>query len=46
LAQNGEVGKDFAWFYTAVIGVGGLAPIAYGALAHRSTIATGIIAPL
>jgi MFS transporter, FSR family, fosmidomycin resistance protein len=44
LARRGEVGKAFAWFYTAVIGVGGLAPIVYGALADRSSIATGVIA--
>jgi MFS family permease len=44
LAGRGEVGKGFAWFYTAVIGVGGLAPIAYGALADRSSIATGVVA--
>jgi hypothetical protein len=44
LARNGEVGKAFAWFYTAVIGVGRLAPIAYGALADRSSITAGVVA--
>lgn len=44
LARKGEVGKAFAWFYTVVIGAGGLAPIAYGAIADRSSITAGVIA--
>ena len=44
LARKGEIGRAFALFYTGVIGAGGLAPIAYGALADHSSRAVGIIA--
>ena len=35
---------DFALFYTGVIGAGGLAPIAYGAIADHSNRTVGILA--
>ena len=44
LARKGEVGRAFALFYTGVIGAGGLAPIAYGAIADHSSRTIGIIA--
>jgi MFS family permease len=44
LAPNGDIGHGFAVFYTAVIGAGGLAPIAYGALADHSNRTVGILA--
>ncbi|HMA49427.1 MAG TPA: MFS transporter [Magnetospirillaceae bacterium] len=44
LARKGEVGRAFALFYTGVIGAGGLAPIAYGAIADQSSSTIGVIA--
>jgi MFS transporter, FSR family, fosmidomycin resistance protein len=44
LAHKGKVGKAFALFYTGVMGAGGLAPIAYGALADHSSRTIGVIA--
>ena len=44
LAGPGGVGRAFALFYTGVIGAGGLAPIAYGAIADHSSRNIGIIA--
>jgi MFS transporter, FSR family, fosmidomycin resistance protein len=44
LAPRGDVGRGFALFYTAVIGAGGLSPIAYGAIADHSSRMTGIVA--
>jgi MFS transporter, FSR family, fosmidomycin resistance protein len=44
LAPKGDIGRGFALFYTGVIGVGGLAPIAYGAIADHSTRTVGILA--
>jgi FSR family fosmidomycin resistance protein-like MFS transporter len=44
LAPDGETGRAFAVFYTAVIGSGGLAPIAYGAIADHSSQTAGILA--
>ena len=44
LARKGEVGRAFALFYTAVIGAGGMAPIAYGAIADHSNRTIGIVA--
>ena len=44
LAPRGDIGRGFALFYTGVIGAGGLAPIAYGALADHSTRTVGILA--
>jgi MFS family permease len=44
LAKRGEVGRAFALFYTGVIGAGGLAPIAYGAIADHSSRTIGIVA--
>ena len=44
LARKGEVGRAFALFYTGVIGAGGLAPIAYGAIADHSDTTVGVIA--
>jgi MFS transporter, FSR family, fosmidomycin resistance protein len=44
LARKGEVGRAFALFYTGVMGAGGLAPIAYGALADHSSRTIGVIA--
>ncbi|MCW6507763.1 MFS transporter [Lichenifustis flavocetrariae] len=44
LARKGEVGRAFALFYTGVIGAGGLAPIAYGAIADQTSRTTGIVA--
>ncbi len=44
LAPKGDVGRAFALFYTGVIGAGGLAPIAYGAIADHSNQTVGILA--
>jgi predicted MFS family arabinose efflux permease len=44
LAPKGDIGRAFALFYTAVIGAGGLAPIAYGAIADHSDRTVGITA--
>jgi MFS family permease len=44
LARKGEVGRAFALFYTGVMGAGGLAPIAYGAIADHSTRTVGVVA--
>jgi MFS transporter, FSR family, fosmidomycin resistance protein len=44
LAPKGDVGRGFAMFYTAVIGAGGLAPIAYGALADHYDRTVGTLA--
>jgi hypothetical protein len=44
LAPNGDAGRAFALFYTAVIGTGGLAPIAYGVIADHSNRTIGVFA--
>jgi MFS family permease len=44
LAPKGDTGRAFALFYTSVIGAGGLAPIAYGAIADHSSRTAGILA--
>jgi FSR family fosmidomycin resistance protein-like MFS transporter len=44
LAPKGDIGRGFALFYTGVLGAGGLAPIAYGALADHSSQTVGILA--
>ena len=44
LAPKGDAGRAFALFYTGVIGAGGLAPIAYGAIADHSNRTVGIVA--
>ncbi|HVX75048.1 MAG TPA: MFS transporter [Bradyrhizobium sp.] len=44
LAKKGEVGRAFALFYTGVIGAGGLAPIAFGAIADHSSRTVGVVA--
>jgi MFS family permease len=44
LAPKGDIGRGFALFYTGVIGAGGLAPIAYGAIADYSNRTVGILA--
>ncbi len=44
LAPNGDAGRGFALFYTSVIGTGGLAPIAYGAIADHSNRSVGVLA--
>src|ERR1700722_12591220 len=41
LARRGELSRAFALFYTGVIGAGGLAPIAYRAIAEHSTRTVG-----
>jgi MFS family permease len=43
LAPKGNTGRAFALFYTGVIGSGGLAPIAYGAIADHSSQLMGIL---
>jgi MFS transporter, FSR family, fosmidomycin resistance protein len=43
LAPKGNTGRAFALFYTGVIGAGGLAPIAYGAIADHSSRMIGIL---
>ena len=42
LAPKGDAGRAFAFFYTGVSGAGGLAPIAYGAIADHSSRGIGI----
>jgi predicted MFS family arabinose efflux permease len=42
LAPKGDAGRAFAYFYTGVSGAGGLAPIAYGAIADHFTRSIGI----
>jgi FSR family fosmidomycin resistance protein-like MFS transporter len=44
LAPKGDIGRAFALFYTGVIGTGGLAPIAYGAIADHSNRTVGVLA--
>lgn len=44
LAPRGDTGRAFALFYTGVIGAGGLAPIAYGAIADHFSRLAGISA--
>jgi MFS family permease len=44
LAPRGDAGRAFAMFYTAVLGAGGLAPIAYGAIADHTSQTIGVIA--
>jgi MFS transporter, FSR family, fosmidomycin resistance protein len=44
LAPKGDIGRGFALFYTSVIGAGGLAPIAYGALADHYDRTVGTLA--
>jgi MFS transporter, FSR family, fosmidomycin resistance protein len=44
LAPRGDIGRGFALFYTGVIGAGGLAPIAYGAIADHSNRTVGVVA--
>lgn len=44
LAPHGDTGRAFALFYTAVIGSGGIAPIAYGAFADRAGETAGLLA--
>jgi FSR family fosmidomycin resistance protein-like MFS transporter len=44
LAPKGDVGRGFALFYTGVVGAGGLAPIACGAIADHSNRTVGILA--
>jgi FSR family fosmidomycin resistance protein-like MFS transporter len=44
LAPRGDIGRAFALFYTGVSGAGGLAPIAYGAIADHSNRTAGILA--
>ncbi|MGI4800798.1 MAG: MFS transporter [Janthinobacterium lividum] len=43
LAPKGDASRGFALFYTAVIGAGGLAPIAYGMIADDSNRTVGIL---
>ncbi len=44
MAREGEVGRAFALLYTAVIGAGGLAPIAYAVIADHSSRTSGVVA--
>ncbi len=44
VAPKGDVGRAFAMFYTGVLATGGLAPIAYGAIADQSTRTVGVMA--
>lgn len=44
LAPKGDIGRGFALFYTGVTGTGGIAPIAYGAIADHSNRTVGILA--
>lgn len=44
LAPNGDTGRAFALFYTAVIVSGGFAPVGYGLIADHSSRAAGITA--
>jgi MFS transporter, FSR family, fosmidomycin resistance protein len=41
---DGDAGRAFAFFYTAVSGSSGLAPIAYGAIADHSGQTLGVLA--
>jgi MFS family permease len=43
LAPQGNTSRAFALFYTGVIDSGGLAPIAYGAIADHSSQMIGIL---
>jgi len=43
IAPQGNTGRAFALFYTGVTGSGGLAPIAYGAIADHSSRMIGIL---
>ena len=43
LAPKENIGRAFALFYTGVIGSGGLAPIAYGAIADHSSQTIGML---
>jgi len=42
--SDGDTGRAFALFYTAVIGSGSLAPIAYGVIADHSNQTIGVLA--
>ena len=44
LAPRGDTGRAFATFYTAVIGSGALAPVAYGVFADHAGQAAGMLA--
>ena len=44
LASKGDLGRAFAVFYTFVSGSGGLAPIAYGAIADVGGQTVGVLA--
>ena len=44
LVPKGDASRAFALFYTGVIGSGGLAPIAYGAIADHSNQTVGVLA--
>jgi len=44
LAPQGDAGKAFAKFYTGVIVMGGVAPIAYGVIADHTSRTIGIVA--
>jgi FSR family fosmidomycin resistance protein-like MFS transporter len=44
LAPRGDAGRAFALFYTAVIGMGGLAPVIYGTIADHTSRTVGISA--
>jgi MFS family permease len=44
LAPKGDIGRGFALFYTGIVTIGGLAPIAYGAIADHSSRTFGILA--
>lgn len=44
LAPEGDFGRGFALLYTGVIGAGGLAPIAYGAIVNHSNRTVGVLA--
>jgi MFS transporter, FSR family, fosmidomycin resistance protein len=44
LAPRGDTGRAFALFYTGVIVMGGIAPIAYGIIADHSSRTIGILA--
>jgi hypothetical protein len=41
---HGDTGRAFAFFYTAVSGSSGLAPIAYGVIADQSSQTLGVLA--
>ncbi|EIM26406.1 arabinose efflux permease family protein [Microvirga lotononidis] len=42
LAPKGDIGRAFALFYTGVVIMGAVAPIAYGLIADRTSTANGI----